>query len=123
MVGKITNSHENNRFDGVPKSFIDQGYNYIIGNESCKILCVQTGYNTNWKNEEVVVAESFAKIKLNGNTYEVDEFPQSNIQGITDARFWKINGELTNTALLKIKNVTLIATGSPAKQSWKNWLK
>jgi hypothetical protein len=75
-----------------------------------------------WKGEKLVLAEPTSCVIINGNKYCVDEQPTGNQDGIIDSRSWIVNGEIVSSKIF-IDSVTLVATGSPAKQIWKNLLK
>ncbi|WP_396139857.1 hypothetical protein [Flavobacterium sp.] len=122
LVGKIFDSHENNRFDGAVKSIVDNNFNYIVGDKNCKVLIVKENMKTEWNGEQLVVAEPNAEIIFKGTKMKVGQDPLGNIDNIEDARYWIINNKKFKP-LLKEKNVVFIATGSPAKILWKKFLK
>ena len=122
IVGKITNSHENNKFDGVVKTIVNAGYDYIIGDKNSKILIVQKGKSATVKSEDVVIAEDECSITINGVTAKVINNPIGNVNGVIDARQWFYLGKIYDGILI-IDDVKLIATGSPALQSWKDFIK
>lgn len=132
LVGEIKDSHENNRFDGVIKTMIDQGFYVKVGNENCKILVVQEEHNTKLEGETLVILEPDAEIVVDGISYKAGSIPSPTvcIDSITinDSRTIFSKGtELP--PLVKIfsgsdsSSVTIIATGSPALLEWKNLVK
>lgn len=122
LIGTICNSHENIKFDGVPKKIILAGYDYIIGDKNAKILVVKKGKHAVVHNEKIVVAEDNSVIDYNGKKYEVLDAPIGNKDGIIDARKWIIDDKVYD-AKIKVDDIIFIATGSPALQSWKDILK
>ena len=123
LVGKISNSHENDKFDAIMKSLIDQKYHYTAGNERCKILAIQANKTAIWNNEKLIIAEPNSKIKFNKTIITISDIPQGVQKGIIDSRFIIINDKLIYSPILKIKNTYVLATGSPGKINWKRWLK
>lgn len=121
MVGNITNSHENNKFDGVPKMLVLSGYDYVIGDKNCSVLVVQKSHVANVKTESLVVAEDDCLIKYKSEQLRVVNNPIGNKNGVIDARQWLYKGHLYD-GILRIGNVKFVATGSPAKQVWKDLL-
>jgi hypothetical protein len=121
LVGKILDSHENNRFDGVVKSIVDSGFNYIVGEKNCKVLAVKENMKAEWKGEKIVIAEPNAEIFFKGRKMKVGLDPLGNINNIEDARFWIINNKKFKP-IIKVENIIFIATGSPAKILWRDYL-
>lgn len=122
IVGKITNSHENNKFDGVVKKIVFADYNYTIGDTKTKILVVQKGRKASVKTEKFVLAEEGCTISIGGEILKVNNNPIGNINGVVDARQWLYKGKLYD-GIININDITLIATGSPALQQWKDLLR
>ena len=121
MVGNITNSHENNKFDGVPKMLVLSGYDYVVGDKNCSVLVVQKSHVANVNTESLVVAEDDCLIKYKSEQLRVVNNPIGNKNGVIDARQWLYKGHLYD-GILRIGNVKFVATGSPAKQVWKDLL-
>ena len=122
LVGTITNSHENNKFDGVVKKIVEAGYDYTIGDYDTKILVVQKGKDATVKSERVVLAEEDCAIKIDGKKYTVNNNTIGNVNGIIDARQWVSDGKIYD-GVVKVDSIILIATGSPALQQWKDIIK
>lgn len=122
LVGSITNSHENNKFDGVVKKIVEAGFDYTVGDCDAKILVVQKGKDATVKGERIVLAEEGCAININGQKYEVNNNPIGNVNGIIDARQWACEDKVYD-GVIKVDSVILIATGSPALQQWKDILK
>lgn len=122
LVGEITNSHENNKFDGVVKKLVFSGFNYTVGNKNAKILVVQKGHNAEVDTETIVLAEDDCTIMCKNKKLSVINTPIGNVNGIIDARQWKCEDRVID-GIVEIDGVKLIATGSPALQSWKDLLK
>lgn len=122
IVGRIMNSHENDKADGVLKRLIEQGFDFTIGDKNCRILIVKSGQWAIWKGERIVVAEPNAMIWCDGNRYKVEELPLGTQLGLLDARSWSINGFNTGQTQVKYNNVLFIGTGSPALLQWKSIL-
>lgn len=121
MVGEITNSHENNKFDGVPKMIILSGCDYVVGDKNCSILVVQKNHNAKVQSESIVVAEEDCIIEYESEQLKVISNPIGNKNGVVDARQWLYKDRLYD-GFLEIGKVKFIATGSPAKQIWKDLL-
>ena len=122
LVGTITNSHENNKFDGVVKKIVEAGFDYTVGDYDTKILVVQKGKDATVKSERVVLAEEGCTIKIDGKKYTVNNNTIGNVNGIVDARQWICDGNIYD-GIIKVDSITLIATGSPALQQWKDIIK
>lgn len=123
VIGKIENSHENNKLDGCIKKIVEAGYDFIIGKKNCKILLVKQGEKATIENEYLVVAEPGSKIKYNDMLITISEEPLGYINNIEDARLIKVSNDNTFMGYAKINNVSFIATGSPAKISWGKHIK
>jgi hypothetical protein len=122
MVGNITNSHENDKFDGTPKKIVAAGFDYVTGNKNAKVLIVQKKHSATVDKERLVVAEDDCTIHANGKILKVVNNPLGNINGVIDARQWLFDGKLFN-GRIDIDGIVFIATGSPALQSWNDLLK
>lgn len=123
IVGRIVNSHENDKADGVLKRLVEQGFDFTVGDKNCRILIVKSGQWAMWRGERIVVAEPNAMIWCDGNCYKVEELPLGSRLGVLDARSWSINGSNTGQAQLMHDNVLFIGTGSPALLQWENILR
>jgi membrane protein len=123
IVGKIQNSHENYKADGVPKKVVAAGYPYIIGEKDCHLLVIKENNSTHWRGERIIVGEPGAKITIGTHTYTAGISPLGNKMGVADAREWYLDGKPTNSPLIRINNITMIATGSPAILSWASIIK
>ena len=122
IIGKITNSHENFKYDGVTKNIVATGYNYTIGELGAKVLLVSSGSHAIWLGEPVVILEPNATLFYKTNIISSDDIPYGYHQHVSDARmfFYKGNKYL---GYHEIENVQIIATGSPAKIQWQNLLR
>lgn len=130
LVGEIKDSHENNRFDGVIKTMIDDGFYYTIGEEDCKIVVVQENHSTSYNRESIVILEPNASIKIQGTKYVAGTIPTPPVQidsiYVQDPRKIKINNKIVEPVYklnMSDKEITIIATGSPALLEWKQILK
>jgi hypothetical protein len=121
ITGKITNSHENYKADGVPKHIVDQGYNYTLGSIGAKVLVVRSNSFAVWMGEPLVVLEPEAAVLFKGKIIKSDNVPLG-YNNIADARSIKYDGQLY-AASITVGDVTFVSTGSPAKLSWKDYLK
>lgn len=132
LVGEIKDSHENNRFDGVIKTMVDQGFYVKVGNENCRILVVQEGRNAKLEGESLVILEPDAEIVVDGIPYKAGSIPSPTvcIDSITikDSRTIFSKGIELPPLVELFKGddnslVTIIATGSPALLEWKKLVK
>lgn len=121
IVGKITNSHENFKYDGVAKNIVANGFNYTTGELGAKILVVSSNSFAIWLGEQVVILEPNAKLLYKTKILSSNNLPIGNNKNIPDARQINYNGKLYS-ANLSIDSINIIATGSPAKLEWKKLL-
>lgn len=122
IVGDITNSHENNKFDGVPKSIVNAGYNYTIGSTNAKVLVVSSGSFSMWLGESIVVLEPNARVFYKNAIISSKDIPLGYHNKIPDARHIIYNDKSYSGCII-IDSINIIATGSPSKLIWKDILK
>ena len=122
IVGNITNSHENNKFDGVPKNIVNAGYNYTLGSIHANVLIVSSGSFAVWLGEPIVVMEPNSKIFYKNTIISSGDMPLGYFNEIPDARHIKYNGKSYSGSVI-IEGNSIIATGSPSKLIWKDILK
>lgn len=87
--------------------------NVIFGSVGTKLLVVGSNYTASWKNEKIIILEPGAKVKIKGTIYEAQDVPMGEWDGILDARSILKNGEKQPSPIIKLEQVTIIATGSP----------
>lgn len=121
IVGEITNSHENFKYDGVAKNIVANGYQYTMGDLGARVLVVSSNSFAIWLGEQLVVLEPNAKLLYKYRIVSSNNMPIGNYNNIPDARQINYNGEL-HPANISIDSINIIATGSPAKLQWKNIL-
>jgi hypothetical protein len=122
MVGDIVNSHENIKFNSVPKSLVLSGYNYTIGNRNAKIMVVESGKKASWKGEKIIVCSSDCLIEYKGNYIKIGNLPLGNVEDLIDVREIKYKG-VTKIGYMKIGEIKIIATDSPGLIRWEKYLK
>lgn len=99
--------------EGIVRHLQDCGMNVIFGSVGTKLLVVGSDYTASWKNEKIIILEPGAKVKIKGTIYEAQDVPMGEWDGILDARSILKNGEKQPSPIIKLEQVTIIATGSP----------
>jgi hypothetical protein len=123
MVGDVSFPHEPSKISGLMRSIVDAGFAYTTGTENCTLLVVGESKKAAIKSTELmVVGSAGATITLGENVIKIDELPLGDEDGVIDARNVIINGVL-NKPSVKFQNITILGTGSPAKQNWSIWLR
>ena len=122
IVGKITNSHENHKFDGVPKNIVNAGFGYTVGIFNAKILVVSSGSFAIWLGEPLVILEPNATVLYKTSVISSNDTPLGFCENIPDARHIEYNDKPYN-GYISIDDVKFISTGSPSKLQWENLLK
>ena len=122
MVGEIVNSHENVKFNSVPKSLVLSGYNYTIGNCDANLLIVESGRKATWKGESMIVCGASCEIEFLGDFIKTGELPMGNLDDLIDVREIEYKG-ISKTGKMNIDKVKVIATDSPGIIKWEKYLK
>ncbi len=121
IAGRITNSHENYKFDGVLKSLVESGFAYKNGNVGTKILIVPSNKTAIRTGESVVVLENNAKILTRKGVIKSGDIPIGNHNEVLDARSI-IVGDQTYLGKYQEETFVVLSTGSPSKIKWENIL-
>lgn len=123
IIGKMNSPHEPSKLSGVLRSLADAGFSCIKGGKNCNVLVIgEKKIVAPQKTERVILACSGSTINLGEQKIGVGEIPLGMIDGIVDARNLSVSGVMQGP-ILKIGEVTVIGTDSPAKQDWKRWLR
>jgi len=127
LVGEIKDSHENNRFDGVIKTMVDDGLMVKLGEKNCTFLIVQENNSAKYLGEKIIVLEPGAEISIDGKKYKANKIPGPSFVTndslvIVDTRTINCEGKETTPIFSVVNkensNITIIATGSPALLNW-----
>lgn len=122
IVGKITNSHENHKFDGVPKNIVNAGFDYTLGTLNAKVLVVSSNSFAIWLGEPLVILEPNATVLYKTSIISSNDTPLGFCENIPDARHIEYKDKSYN-GYIGIDDVKFISTGSPSKLQWENLLK
>jgi hypothetical protein len=122
IAGKITNSHENHKFDGVPKNIVNAGFDYTLGMFNAKILIVSSHSYAIWLGEPLVILEPNATVLYKTSIISSNDTPLGFCENIPDARHIEYNNKSYN-GYISIDNIKFISTGSPSKLQWEILLK
>lgn len=122
LVGRIESPHEPSRISGVLRSLSDAGYPMLRGTSGCHILVVDENSKALVKaSETFILAGPGSTVSIPSCKIKVSDIPLGNVDDVVDARELLIDGKVVGP-IYSIHGITIIGTGSPAKQEWKKWL-
>ncbi len=122
IIGNVGWPHESSKISGTLRSLADTGYTYLRGTKNCKALIVDSGKSTRVRDgEKIVIGLPGATIKIRNHIVTVSDLPVGNLEGITDARNLLVDLKV-GRPIIRLGDVTVIGTGSPAKLEWSKWL-
>lgn len=113
-VGRNIKWPHSNLGYGLVRALQDQGHNVRFGDINTELLVVAGGSSSRWRGEKIIILEPNASVWVGNECYAADTIPQGCLENILDARKILCNGKELKTAKITMKQVTIIATGTPA---------
>lgn len=122
VVGRVDWPHEPSRASGVARSLADAGQPVLMTRRPTPIVVIDEGRKYEFTGvERLIILCPAARFSCGETQFEADVLPLGLEAGIQDARTLIINGTPRGPVWTST-NMTVIATGSPAKLSWNTWL-
>lgn len=101
---------------GVARAMQEAGHNVMIGNRNTRILVISEGFSaTAGEKEKLIILEPDACVNICGIKYSAGNIPQGDVNGVRDARVINKGEQFCAYGRVKIGDIELIATGSPAR--------
>ena len=121
MVGITADPHDPSAFSGVLRGIVDGGQDDLFAPQSPRVLYVQEGHSAHVRTEQLVIAEPGAQVFVGRDRFDILDLPLGPVRNIPDARAIRAQ-KSTVEGVLTTGSVTILATGSPAQISPKEWL-
>lgn len=121
MVGVTADPHDPSAFSGVLRAIVDRGLDDLFTPRSPRILYVQERRSAHVRSEQLVIAEPGAVVFVGRDRYEILDIPLGPVRAVPDARSISSRNSQVE-GVVTTGSVTILATGSPAQVSPKEWL-
>jgi len=122
VVGRVDWPHEPSRASGVARSLADAGHPVLLARGPTPIVVIDEGQRYAFTGvERLIILCPAARFSCGETQFEADILPLGRESGIQDARTLIINGTPRGSVWTST-DMTVMATGSPAKVDWNTWL-